>query len=146
MPSAETIFLTCTIARLLRGRRHVAIGANLPVPAAAALLVSDLSGGATKASMLGSRKYSHFTRQGDLFDFAAKGRLDGFFLSPGQINGQTNIKLIGVGSYPKLDVRRSGSRVSPLLYMTIPNVVLLRETHKKRTFVEKVDFCFRAGT
>jgi glutaconate CoA-transferase subunit B len=145
MASADTIFLISVIARLLQGRKHVAIGANLPIPAAAALLARDLSFGATKVSILGSHKHSHFTRQGDLFDFAAQGRLDAFFLSPGQIDGQANINLVGIGPYPRLDVRWAGSHGSPLLYMTIPNVILFREVHKKRIFVPKVDFISAPG-
>ncbi len=79
--SSGNVFLVCSIARLLEGRKHVAVGANSPIPAAAALLACDLSAGETKVSLIGSRKYSHFTRLGDLFDFAAQGRLDAFFLS-----------------------------------------------------------------
>jgi glutaconate CoA-transferase subunit B len=144
--SSDTIFLICLIARLLQGRRHIAIGANLPIPATAALLARDLSAGATKVSILGSRKYSHFTRQGDLFDFAAQGRLDGFFLSPGQIDGHGNINLVGIGEYPRLHPRWPGSHGSPLLYMTIPNIILFRDVHKKRTFVPNVDFISAPGT
>lgn len=145
MQSGEIVFLTSFIARLLQGRRHIAVGANLPIPAAASLLARDLSGGATEVSILGSRKFSHFNRLADLFDFASQGRLDGFFLSPGQLDGQANINLIGVGDYPRLDVRWPGSHGSPLLYMLIPNVILFREAHKKRIFVPKVDFISAAG-
>ncbi len=145
MSPGGSIFLICSITRLLQGRKHIAIGANLPIPATAALLANDLSGGATKISIIGSQKYSHFTRFGDLFDFAAQGRLDGFFLSPGQIDGQANINLIGIGDYPRLDVRWPGSHGSPLVYMTIPNIILFREKHLKRTFVEHVDFISAPG-
>jgi glutaconate CoA-transferase subunit B len=145
MQSGQVVFLTCFIASLLRGRRHLAVGANLPIPAAASLLARDLSGGATQVSILGSRKFNHFRRFADLFDFASQGRLDGFFLSPGQVDGQGNINLIGVGNYPHLDVRWPGSHGSPLLYMLIPNVMLFRETHKKRIFVPKVGFVSAAG-
>lgn len=143
--ATDAVLLVCLIARLLKGRRHVAIGANLPIAAAAALVARDLSNGSTKVSILGSQNYSHFTRQGDLFDFAAQGRLDGFFLSPGQIDGHGNINMVGVGDYPRLDVRWPGSHGSPLLYMTIPNVILFRDTHKKRIFVPRVDFITAPG-
>lgn len=145
MQSGQTVFLTCLIASLLRGRRHVAVGANLPIPAAASLLARDLSDGATQVSILGSKKFNHFRRLADLFDFASQGRLDGFFFSPGQMDGQGNINLIGVGDYPRLDVRWPGSHGSPLLYMLIPNVILFREVHKKRIFVPKVSFVSAAG-
>jgi glutaconate CoA-transferase, subunit B len=146
MDGRETIFLACCIARVLKGRRHVAVGANLPIPAAAALLARELSGGTMDVSILGSRKFSRFSRLGDLFDFASQGRLDGFFLSPGEIDGQANINMIGVGDYPRLDVRWPGSHGSPLLYMLIPNIILFREAHKKRIFVPKVSFVSAAGT
>ena len=144
--SAGTLPLVCFIARLLRGRKHVAVGANLPIPAAAALLARELSQGTTEVSILGSRKFSHFRGLADLFDFACQGRLDGFFLSPGQLDGQANINMIGVGPYPRLEVRWPGSHGSPLLYMMVPNVILFRETHKRRSFVPKVDFISATGT
>src|SRR6201995_1921952 len=140
MDASASLLLSCFTADLVRGRKHVAVGANLPVAAAAALLARDLSGGELQVSILGSRKYSTFTKLGDLFDFASQGRLDGFFLSPGQVDGQANVNMIGVGSYPRLDVRWPGSHGSPLLYMMIPNIILFRDTHLKRTFVPKVDF------
>jgi glutaconate CoA-transferase subunit B len=145
MASTSALFLSCFTAGLLHGRKHVAVGANLPVAATAALLARDLSGGELQVSILGSRKYSTFTKFGDLFDFACQGRLDGFFLSPGQVDGRANINMIGVGTYPRLDVRWPGSHGSPLLYMMIPNIILFRETHLKRTFVPKVDFISAPG-
>jgi glutaconate CoA-transferase subunit B len=91
------------------------------------------------------RAVRRFKRPDDLFDFAAQGRLDGFFLSPGQIDGSANINLVGTGTYPNVDVRWPGSHGSPLLYMTIPNVILFRPDHKRRTFVERVDFISAPG-
>jgi glutaconate CoA-transferase subunit B len=145
MDANTTLLLSCFMADLLQGRKHVAVGANLPIAATAALLARDLSGGTLQVSILGSRKYSTFTKLGDLFDFACQGRLDGFFLSPGQVDGQANINLIGVGTYPRMDVRWPGSHGLPLLYMMIPNIILFRDTHLKRTFVPKVDFITAPG-
>jgi glutaconate CoA-transferase subunit B len=145
MVSTSALLLSCFTAGLLQGRKHVAVGANLPVAATAALLARDLSGGELQVSILGSRKYSTFTKFGDLFDYACQGRLDGFFLSPGQVDGQANINMIGVGAYPRLDVRWPGSHGSPLLYMMIPNIILFRDTHLKRAFVSKVDFISAPG-
>ena len=141
----EDAFLICTLARLLRGRSHVAVGANSPIPGSAALLAQALSGGATRVEILGSRKYSTFSGLADLYDCACTGRLDAFFLSPGQIDGRANINMIGIGPYPRLDVRWPGGHGSPLLYMMIPNIVLFRPDHRRRTLVSRVDFITAPG-
>jgi len=139
-------FLVALIARLLRGRRHVAVGANLPIPAAAAVLARERSGGRTRVEIMGSRRFGAFSNLSDLHDLATQGRLDGFFLSPGQIDGAANINLVGVGgSYPRLDVRWPGSHGAPLLYMMIPNIILFRDAHRARALVPKVDFVSAPG-
>jgi len=84
--------LIYTVARLLHGLEHVAVGASSPIPGAGALLARELSDGQLRVSMLGSREYSPFTDGGrELFDCAAQGRIDAFFLSGVQIDGQANI-------------------------------------------------------
>ena len=99
MAAGEAAFLVCTLARLLRGRSHVAVGANSPIPGCAALLAQALSDGATRVEILGSRRYSTFSGLADLYDCASTGRLDAFFLSPGQIDGCANINMNGIGPY-----------------------------------------------
>ena len=141
----EAAFLICILARLLRGRSHVAVGANSPIPGSAALLAQALSGGATRVEILGSRKYSTFSGLADLYDCACTGRLDAFFLSPGQIDGRANINMNGIGPYPRLDVRWPGGHGSPLLYMMIPNIILFRPDHRRRTLVSRVDFVTAPG-
>ena len=65
--------LVAVIARLLEGCRHVVTGASSPIPGAAALLARDLSGGATRVTVLGSRRNNSFTNGGvELFDLAAQ--------------------------------------------------------------------------
>ncbi len=145
MPRAEPALLVATLAALLQGRRHVVVGANLPIPAAAALLARHVAGGALRVEILGSRSYSALAGLADLYDFACQGRFDAFFLSPGQIDGQANVNLVGVGKYPHLDVRWPGSHGSPLLYMMIPNVILFRDVHLKRVLVPRVDFISAPG-
>ena len=146
MPAGQRAYLVCTLARLLQGRKHIAVGANLPIPAAAALLARRLSGGTLRLDILGSRKFDSFAGLGGMFDCASQGRFDGFFLSPGQIDGRGNINLVGVGEYPRLDVRWPGSHGSSLLYMMIPNIILFRDVHLKRALVPKVDFISAPGT
>jgi glutaconate CoA-transferase subunit B len=145
MDRAGPAFFVGTIAGMLAGRQHVAVGANSPIPASAALLARALSGGKMRISILGSRKHNNFTGLADLFDCATTGRLDAFFLTPGQIDGQANINMIGVGDYPRLKVRWPGSHGSPLVYMMIPNIILFRPDHLRRTLVPKVDFISAPG-
>lgn len=142
----QTELLITVIARLLRGCRHVAVGAASPIPGSAALLARELSKGALRVSVLGSQKNNTFTDGGvELFDLAAQGRIDAFFLGGGQIDGQANINLIGTGEYPGLDVRWAGSYGSAYLYHLVPRVILFREEHTPRVMVNKVDFVSAPG-
>ena len=145
MNVGRDVILICALARLLHGRKHVAVGANSPIPGSAALLARELSGGATRVEILGSRRYSTFSGLSDLFDCACTGRLDAFFLSPGQIDGRANINMVGIGPYPKLDVRWPGGHGAPLLYMVIPNIILFRADHRRRSLVPEVDFVTAPG-
>lgn len=135
------------IADLLEGSRHVAVGASSPIPGSAALLARHLSGGDMRVSVLGSRSLQDFTDGGvEIFDLAAQGRIDAFFLSGGQIDGAGNINLVGVGDYPRQKVRWSGSFGSAYLYYLVPRVILFRLEHTRRTMVERVDFISAPGT
>lgn len=142
---AEVMILA--IAPMLEGLSHIAVGASSPVPGSAALLTRARSRGATRVSLLGSRVNNPFTDGGkELFDCAAQGRIDAFFLSGGQIDGHANINLVGLGDYPRSDVRFPGCFGSSYLYHLIPRVILFREEHSPRTLVEKVDFISAAGS
>jgi glutaconate CoA-transferase subunit B len=100
-----------------------------------------------RVSLLGSEEHNPFTDGGkELFDCAAQGRIDAFFLSGGQIDGRGNINLIGLGEHAKPKVRFPGSFGSAYLYSIIPRVILFREEHTPRTLVEKVDFVSAAGS
>jgi glutaconate CoA-transferase subunit B len=135
-----------TIAGLLEGCRHVAVGASSPIPGAGALLARSLSGGAMRVSVLGSVTNNFFTDGGvELFDCAAQGRIDAFFLGGGQIDGQGDINLVGTGGYPRTKVRWPGSFGSAYLYFLVPRVILFREEHTRRVMVEKVDFVSAPG-
>lgn len=136
-----------TIARLLQGCRIVATGASSPIPGAGALLARAQSGGKLRVNILGSVRNDFFCNGGvELFDIAAQGRLDAFFLGGGQIDGQANINLVGAGGiYPQTDVRWPGSFGSGYLYYLVPRVILFREEHSRRVLVPKVDFISSAG-
>lgn len=140
--------LIFTIARLLEGVRMVAVGAASPVPAAGAMLrrALDENERQVRLSVLGSVKHNFFTNgSAELFDAAGQGRLDAFFLGGGQIDGQANVNLVGVGDYPASTVRWPGSFGSAYLYFTVPKVILFREEHSRRVLVDQVDFISAPG-
>ena len=143
----RTELLIAVIARLLRGSRHIAVGAASPIPGAAALLARALSNNAMQVSVINSPRHNSFSDGGvELFDLAAQGRIDAFFLGGGQIDGQGNVNLVGTGIYPNVDVRWPGSFGSAYLYFLVPRVILFREEHTRRVMVPKVDFISAPGT
>lgn len=138
--------LICAIARMLKGCTNIAVGTASPIPGSAALLVQALTDGAARASILGSQIHNPFNDGGpELFDRAGQGRVDAFFLGGGQIDGEANINLVGTGPYPEADTRFPGSFGSGYLYFSVPRVILFREEHSRRVFVEKVDFISAPG-
>ncbi|MGI9417214.1 MAG: CoA-transferase [Geminicoccaceae bacterium] len=138
--------MIAVLADMLDGLSHVAVGAASPIPAAAALLARERSDGRLRVSILGSERHNPFTDGGkELFDCAAEGRIDAFFLGGGQIDGEANINLVGVGGYPKSKVRWPGSFGSAFLYFMVPKVILFRDAHSPRLFVPKVDFISAPG-
>jgi glutaconate CoA-transferase subunit B len=143
----ETMILA--IAAMLDGLDHVAVGARSPIPGSAAHLAQTRSGGRLRVSILGSRKHSAFTDGArELFDCAGQGRIDAFFLSGGQIDGQANINLVGVGDiakYPRASARFPGSFGSAYLYFVVPRVILFHQEHSPRTLVRRVDFVSAPG-
>jgi glutaconate CoA-transferase subunit B len=99
-----------------------------------------------RVSVLGSERNNPFTDGGrELFDCAAQGRIDAFFLGGGQIDGQANINLVGVGDYPRTKVRWPGSFGSAYMYFLVPRVILFREEHTSRVLVPQVDFISAPG-
>jgi len=138
--------LISVVARLLQGCRHVAVGESSPIPGAGAFLASHRSNGTMRVSALGSRTHNIMVNGSvELFDLAAQGRIDAFFLGGGQIDGQGNINLVGPGHYPATDVRWPGSFGSSYLYFLVPRVILFREEHTRRVMVPKVDFVSAPG-
>jgi len=145
-PHTPTELLICVLARLLSGCRHVVTGAASPIPGSAALLAREISGGTLHVNVLGSTRNNSFTDGGvELFDLAAQGRIDAFFLGGGQIDGQANINLVGTGRYPDLELRWPGSFGSSYMYFLVPRVILFREEHTPRVMVPKVDFVSAPG-
>jgi glutaconate CoA-transferase subunit B len=137
--------MIAAILARLAGCRTIAVGSTSPLPGTAALLARAKWG--ARVLMLGSRRHNAFTDGGrELFDFAAQGRLDAFFLSGGQIDGSGAVNLLGIGDYPRLAQRFPGSFGSAYLAFLVPNLILFREEHTPRTLVAKVDFVSAPGS
>ncbi|MGG5807684.1 CoA-transferase [Falsiroseomonas sp. CW058] len=142
----DAALLISLIADLIGDAEHVATGALSPIPTAAAMLARRRSGGRMRVTILGSRRNSRFTDGAkELFDCAAQGRIDVFFLSGAQIDGEANINLLGIGDHRRPKVRFAGSFGSPYLYMLVPRVILFRLGHDRRALVPKVDFVSAPG-
>ena len=141
--------LISQLSDLLANDKHVAVGAASPIPGAAALLAKEeakLINKRLRVTILHSNKYNNFTDGArELFDCAAQGRIDTFFLGGVQIDGQANINLVGTGSYPKIEKRFPGSFGSALMYFVVPQIILFREEHSPRTLVDQVDFVSAPG-
>lgn len=81
----------------------------------------------------------------DLFDLAARGRLDTAFLSGAQIDGAGRINLSAIGDYARPKVRLPGGAGSAALMPSTGRVILWRTKHDRRSFVERLDFVTAAG-
>jgi len=147
LPCTGEELLSDVIAGLIGDARHVAVGNASPIPATASLLARIRNGGQTYVSLLQSRKHNFFSDGGrELFDCAAQGRIDVFFLSGAQIDGEGNINLVSIGDRERPKVRFPGSFGSGQLYYVVPKVILFRTEHSRRTLVPRVDFVSAAGT
>ena len=139
--------LAASIAGMLKGLDHVAVGASSPVPGTGALLAKALSGDRMRVSVLGSRKNNFFTDGStELFDCTGQGRVDAFFLSGAHIDGSANINLVSVGDPDQPKARFPGSFGSSYMYFMVPRVILFRLEHTPRTLVETVDYVSAPGT
>ena len=139
--------LICVLARLLEGEGNIAVGSSSPVAAAGALLAQELSNGATRAFIFRNNVRDPFPESGsELYDRIGQGRIDVFFLSGGQIDGEANLNMVGVGGYPNSQVRFPGCHGTPVIYMMVPRTILFREEHSRRVLVPKVDYISAPGT
>ena len=142
--------LASVVADLIGIVRHIAVGNASPIPAAAALLTRargrELNLDRPYVSLLGSPRHTFWTDGGrELFDCAGQGRIDVFFLSGGEIDGEGNVNLVSTGDYAKPGMRFPGSFGSSYLYYVVPKVILFRTEHSKRTLVPKVGFISAPG-
>ena len=128
------------VAGLLDGIRHVAVGASSPIPAAGAMLLrarGELEGKPpVRISILGSQEHNFFTNGAiELFDCAAQGRVDAFFLGGGQIDG-AETSIVGTGL---INRRALAARSARPIYHLVPRVILFMRA-LPQVFVPKVDF------
>src|SRR5436190_17368542 len=139
--------LAAVVADLIGDVRHVAVGNASPIPATAALLARARGhAGRPYVSLLGSPRHTFFTDGGrELFDCAGQGRIDVFFLSGGEIDGEGNVNLVSVGDYQRPTARFPGSFGSSYMYYVVPKVILFRLEHTRRTLVPRVDFISAPG-
>jgi glutaconate CoA-transferase subunit B len=146
--------LASVVADLIGDVRHIAVGNASPIPATAALLARARGNrhhlgrpqGPPYVSLLGSSKHTFFTDGGcELFDCAGQGRIDVFFLSGGEIDGEGNVNLVSIGDYDRPTTRFPGSFGSSYLYFVVPKVILFRTEHSRRTLVPKVAFISAPG-
>jgi glutaconate CoA-transferase subunit B len=142
--------LASVVADLIGDVRHVAVGNASPIPATGALLARARGNlrnlGKPYVSLLGSPRHTFFTDGGrELFDCAGQGRIDVFFLSGGEIDGEGNVNLVSIGDHGRPKVRFPGSFGSSYLYFVVPKVILFRTEHSKRTLVPKVSFISAPG-
>jgi glutaconate CoA-transferase, subunit B len=134
------------IARLIENSGIVAVGSSSPVQAAAALLAEEVSCGRTRALIFRNNVEDPFPESGsELYDRIGQGRIDVFFLSGGQIDGQANLNMVGAGDYPRSKARFPGSHGTPFIYTMVPRIILYRDEHSRRVLVPKVDFISAPG-
>ncbi|HVO87133.1 MAG TPA: CoA-transferase [Casimicrobiaceae bacterium] len=136
----------CAIARLLGAAGTVAVGSSSPVPAAAALLAHALRPTQVRALIFRNNIHDPFPESGsELYDRVGQGRIDVFFLGGGQIDGQANLNMVGVGPYPQTPVRFPGNHGTPFIYYMVPRVIIYREEHSRRVLVPRVDYVSAPG-
>lgn len=138
--------MAVTIAREVRDFETVGVGMISPIPAAGCVLAEQLYTPHITLIILDCEEYYPFPGgSSELHFLAQRGELDLFFLSGIQIDRRGNFNLHVIGDYTSPTVRMAGAYGSAMLYYMAHRVILFREQHTKRVFVEKVDFVTGAG-
>jgi glutaconate CoA-transferase subunit B len=156
--------MAVSLARLLRDGETVFHGVASPLPMVAILMAQRLQApnlvylnitGSTDPSpeklpvstvdprlLKGTRSMVMLT---DLFDLAARGRLDTAFLSGVQIDAQGRINMSVIGEFGRPKVRLPGGAGSAALMPSARRTILWRTRHDPRVFVPKLDFVTATG-
>ena len=138
--------MAVTIAREVRDFETVGVGAVSPIPAAGCILAEQLHAPHITLIILDCEEYYPFPAgSSELHFLAQRGELDLFFLSGIQIDRRGDFNLHVIGDYKSPTVRMAGAYGSAMLYYMAHRVILFRDQHTKRVFVEKVDFVTGAG-
>jgi glutaconate CoA-transferase subunit B len=138
--------MAVTIAREVRNDETVGVGAVSPIPAAGCILAEQLHAPHITLIILDCEEYYPFPAgSSELHFMAQRGELDLFFLSGIQFDRRGNFNLHVIGDYRAPKVRMAGAYGSGMLYYMAHRVILFRDQHTPRIFVEHVDFVTGAG-
>jgi glutaconate CoA-transferase subunit B len=138
--------LAVVISREVRDGETVGVGAVSPIPAAGCILAEQLHAPHITLIILDSEEYYPFPAgSSELHFMAQRGELDLFFLGGIQFDRHGNFNLHVIGDYHAPTVRMAGAYGSGMLYYMAHRVILFRDQHTRRIFVEKVDFVSGAG-
>ncbi len=127
------------LAREVRDGEWAACGTLSPMPAAALWLAKLIHAPRAQVFVAGSADWPFEGEWQGFFDLAQTGRLNLFFLSGAQIDGQGNINLMAVGDYHRPKVRLPGGAGSAILAYVVARLVLFKTAHEPRGLVPKVD-------
>jgi glutaconate CoA-transferase subunit B len=130
------------LARQVKDGDWAACGTLSPLPAAALWLAQLAHAPQAQVFVAGSSDWPFAGEWQGFFDLAQAGRLNLFFLSGAQIDGQGNINLMTIGpyeTYQKPKVRLPGGAGSAILAYVVERVVLFKTEHTARGLVAAVD-------
>jgi glutaconate CoA-transferase subunit B len=136
-PGEETMI--GALARQVRDGDWAACGTLSPLPAAALWLAKLTHAPRAEVFVAGSPDWPFEGEWQGFFDLAQAGRLNVFFLSGAQIDGQGNINLMAIGPYDRPKVRLPGGAGSAILAYVVERVVLFKTEHTARGLVAAVD-------
>jgi glutaconate CoA-transferase subunit B len=142
-PGEETMI--AALARQVQEYDWAACGTLSPIPAAALWLAKFTHAPRAEVFVAGSMDWPFEGEWQGFFDMAQTGRLNVFFLSGAQIDGQGNINLMAIGDYERPQVRLPGGAGSAILAYVVERVVLFKTDHSARGLVPRVDILTAAG-
>lgn len=157
-------YMIVSLARLLEGKKNAFHGVASIMPMIAIMLARkvhnknliyfNITGGvnirdveinlSTDGPKLFEGSVSRFSLT-DVFDLAARDKLDVAFLSCSQIDILGNINNSVIGEYSNPKVRLPGGAGSAVLLPNAHESIIWKTKHDKRSFVEKVDFVTARG-
>lgn len=137
--------MIASLAREVKDGDWAACGTLSPMPAAALWLAQLTHAPKAEVFVAGSSDWPFEGEWQGFFDLAQAGRLNVFYLSGAQIDGQGNINLMAVGDYHKPKVRLPGGAGSAILAYVVERVVLFKTAHEPRGLVAQVDVVTAPG-